>query len=262
MNKRKWECWFEIKRPQIGSQIGILCPKGIFWHTNIWVSVFKLYIWSEEFLDIIFYSTQNPLQCSFHILSILYMNGNRLGRRAAVLHRRLQESHGFQEMQVLQEMHPEVGVWAWCLKEGSYHWIRSHSVSLSMCNWKLLDISAPVICTDSVLALPSSNIFTLSSGIGCLGFCTGRCWFLQQCKLSGRYEIQLFLFQLKNISWKEGSEFPRLSWEERFHTVTIFGDTHTLFVHVPQSVLIRIVAAFSFYWYIFAFGFILTEVIV
>lgn len=87
-------------------------------------------------------------------------------------------------------------------------------------------------------------------------------WFLQQCKLSGRYEIQLFLFQLKNISWKEGSEFPRLSWEERFHTVTIFGDTHTLFVHVPQSVLIRIVAAFSFYWYTFAFGFILTGVIV
>lgn len=89
-------------------------------------------IWSEEILDIVFYSAQNPLQCSFHILSILYANGNRLGRRAAVLHRRLQESHGFLEMQVLQEKYPKVEVWAWCLKEGSYHWIRSHSISLSI----------------------------------------------------------------------------------------------------------------------------------
>lgn len=128
--------------------------------------------------------------------------------------------------------------------------------------WKLLDISAPVTCTDSVLALLSSNIFIVSSDTGCLGFCTGICWFLQQCKLSGRYEIQLFLFQLKNTSWKERSEFPRHSWGEGFHTVTIFGDTHTLSVHVPQSVLIRIVATLFFYWYTFAFDFILTEVIV
>lgn len=190
------------------------------------------------------------------------MNGNRLGRRAAVLQRRLQESHGFQEMQVLQEMYPKDDVWAWWLKEGSYHWIRSHSASLSICNLKLLDISAPVICTDSVLALLSSNIFTLSSDIGCLDFCKGICWFLQQCKLSGRYEIQLFLFQLKNTSWKAGSEYPRLSWKKEFHTVTIFGETLTLFVHVPQSVLIHIVAIFSFYLYTFTFDFILTEVIV
>jgi len=39
------------------------------------------------------------------------MNGNRLGRRALALQRRVQESHGFQEVQMLQEIRQKVDVW-------------------------------------------------------------------------------------------------------------------------------------------------------
>lgn len=193
--------------------------------------------WSEGILNNIFSSTQNPLQCSFRILSIWHMNGNRLGRRAAALQRKLQESRGFQEIQMLQEIHQKDDVWPWCLKE---------ILSLNqkpfcqpseppMCNWKPLAIPASIIC--------SSGTFRYWAAFF---FCTGICWVFQQYALTGRYEIQLFLFWLKNNSRKERSEFPRLCWDKRFHTITSLGDTRTIFVHVPHSVLIRIVAKFSF----------------
>lgn len=86
--------------------------------------------WSEGIINNIFYSTQNPLQCSFHTWFVRCVDGNRLGRRAGALQRRLWESPEFQEIQMLHKIHQKVDVWRWCLKRGFYHWLRSRFVRL------------------------------------------------------------------------------------------------------------------------------------
>lgn len=159
-----------------------------------------------------FHSTQNPLQCCFHTLSILCMNGNAPGRRAVAPQRRPQESHGFQEVWMLQEILQKVDVCLWCSKEGFCHWIRSHSVHpLSH-----LYIGPPWLFP---LLSPVWSKLWHPQTLVCLFLCTGIYWFFQHCTLTGRYEIQLLVFWLN--SWKEGSEFPRLCRD----VITIFGDT-------------------------------------
>lgn len=138
-----------------------------------------------------FHSTQNPLQCSFHTLSVLCMNGNTLGRRAVAPQRRLQESHGIQEVRTLQEVHQKVDV----CDARKRDFITEAILSALRATYILDPFGYSHFCH-----LCSHNSCTLRHGAVFL--CAGIYWFFQQCTLTGRYEIQLFLFWLKIIPGK------------------------------------------------------------
>lgn len=148
-----------------------MCPKGIVWHTNLWLSVFKYYMkWGIFRYHLLQYTKSIAMLFSYLVYSIY--EWKQTGQEAVVLHRRLRESHRFQEMQVLQEMYPKVmcGHDAW-----KRDLITESEAILSAFPYVIGNswIFQLLSSADSVLALVSSNVFTLSSDIACLGFCKG-----------------------------------------------------------------------------------------